>query len=298
MRDDPWDATTVTPVGDGCYTATIGPEWVLAMAPQGGVVTAIAARAMEAELAAVSAGTAVPPLRSFQCVFAAPVPAGPVRVEVRVLRLGRSMSQLIATVTGDGRDAGLTALAVFGGARAGFTFTDLAMPDVPDVEECPSFRDPPPPEAGIEDWVPMPFWTEVLEGRPALGQPPWDPSPRGAAEQAVWYRFEQPPIAADGGLDPYAAFVMADVMPGAVFQKIGMTEDRWFSPSADFTIHLFGRATPGWILGHNRARHAGDGYASVDMALWDPRAEGGPALVAYATQQCFFTRWDPPPPAG
>ena len=29
---------------------------------------------------------------------------------------------------------------------------------------------------------------------------------------------------------------------------------------------------------------AGDGYASVDMALWD-----GDTLVAYATQTSFFT---------
>ena len=45
------------------------------------------------------------------------------------------------------------------------------------------------------------------------------------------------------------------------------------------------------MLAHNRARHAGDGYASVDMALWDCGADGTgtPRLVAYATQLCFFT---------
>ena len=50
-------------------------------------------------------------------------------------------------------------------------------------------------------------------------------------------------------------------------------------------MHLFGAPSPGWLLAHNRARHAGDGYASVDMALWDP-VDG--ALVAYATQLMFF----------
>ena len=38
------------------------------------------------------------------------------------------------------------------------------------------------------------------------------------------------------------------------------------------------------------AHHAGDGYASAEMALWDPRAEGGPRLVAWASQQMFFTK--------
>jgi hypothetical protein len=74
-------------------------------------------------------------------------------------------------------------------------------------------------------------------------------------------------------------------MPNAVFQKLPPNDEPWFGPSADFTIHLLGPARPGWLLGHNRARHAGDGYASVDMALWDPV---GPTLVAYATQVMFF----------
>jgi hypothetical protein len=40
----------VTRVGEGRYSATISPSWNLAVAAQGGVVAAIAARAMEAEL--------------------------------------------------------------------------------------------------------------------------------------------------------------------------------------------------------------------------------------------------------
>ena len=51
-------------------------------------------------------------------------------------------------------------------------------------------------------------------------------------------------------------------------------------------MHLFKPAPPGWLLAHNRARWAGDGYASVEMALWDPTDR---SLVAYATQMMFFT---------
>ena len=44
------------------------------------------------------------------------------------------------------------------------------------------------------------------------------------------------------------------------------------------------------MLAHNRARFAGDGYASADMALWDCGADGGPPrLVAYATQLFLFS---------
>jgi hypothetical protein len=46
-----------------------------------------------------------------------------------------------------------------------------------------------------------------------------------------------------------------------------------------------------WVLGHNRARFAGDGYASADMALWDcgEAGTGEPRLVAYATQLFLFS---------
>jgi acyl-CoA thioesterase len=260
------------------------------------VVAAIAAKAMEAELA-LGADAPVPLLRSFHGVFAGQVPAGPVEVDVAVLRRGRSMSQVQATVHPRGTDVGFTALAVFGGPRRGFEFTDLVMPEVDPPELCQSFRDPPPPDVDWEPWDPLPFWDEVLEGRNALGHPPWERVERDTAENGVWFRFEQPPVAEDGLMDPYAMFVMGDVMPGAVFERIGRTEERWFSPSVDLTVHLFGRATPGWIFGHNRARHAGDGYASLDMALWDPRGPDGPVLVAYATQQAFFTSFVPSPPS-
>jgi hypothetical protein len=42
------------------------------------------------------------------------------------------------------------------------------------------------------------------------------------------------------------------------------------------------------VLGVNRARHAGAGYASTDMELWDVDGSA-PTLVAYATQVMLFT---------
>lgn len=281
-----WASTAVEPVGDGRYRARLGEEWMLAIVPQGGLLAAVAARAMAAEL-----GTEQP-LRTIHGVFASPVPAGEVEVQVRVLRRGRSVSQAAVEVTAPGAPAGFSALAVFGGDRPGFAFTELVPPDVPGPDaDLGSFRDPPPPEAGLGDaWDgPYPFWGRVLEGRPALGHAPWDHAPRGAAEVATWFRFDDEPIGEHGLLDPLALLVMSDVMPGAVFERIGPTDGWWFSPSTDLTVHLFGHATPGWILGHAKAHHAGDGYASAEMALWDPRGPDGPTLVAWACQQMLFT---------
>jgi acyl-CoA thioesterase len=283
---NPWESTFVTRLAERRYSATISPAWNLAMVPQGGVVAAIAARAMEAEL-----GTGQL-LRSFHGVFAAPVPVGPVDIEVDVIRSGRSMSQVQATVRATGADAGFTALAAFGHERPGFGYTELAMPMVPTPEQCVSFRDPPPPESGMPDGPVFPFWNEVLEGRPALGHAPWDTSERGAAEVATWFRFEHFPGDERGQFDQLALLVAADMMPSAVFEKLGPAETGWFAPSVDLTVHLADLPTGTWILNHNRAHYAADGYASAEAALWDPHGRDGPALLAWATQIMFFTRFD------
>lgn len=278
----PWDDIAVEPVAGrpGCFSATISDHWMLAIAPQGGVVVAIAARAMAAVL-----GVPEQSLRSVSAVFAGQVACGPVEAEVTVLRRGRSMSQLMATVRNPGAEAGTTAIAVFGAPRRGFDFTELGMPAVDGPDGLLGYRDPLPEGIDFEfTRPPMPFWEEIIECRPAVGRPPWEPYVPCAAEAVYWYHVDDPPLD-DGWVDPLSHVVVCDTMPGAVGQKIEPGPEPWFGPSADFTIHLFDRARPGWLLAHNRARQAGDGYASVEMALWDP---SGPTLVAHASQVMFF----------
>ena len=170
----------------------------------------------------------------------------------------------------------------------GFEFTDLAPPAVPPPERCPSFRDPPPP--GFERRVHFPYWDQV-EGRIALGHAFWDEWEPVSSDRAYWYRFDETPVVAGGLLDPLAVVTLCDTMPGAVGERMGSGMPFWLPPSADITIHLLGDAGPDWLLAHNRARWAGDGYASVEVTLWDP-ARG---LVAYATQVMLFSFPDGPP---
>jgi hypothetical protein len=137
----------------------------------------------------------------------------------------------------------------------------------------------------------MPFWEQVVEGRNAIGHPPWEDVVRERAERATWYSFDQPPVLAGGILDPLALVVLADVMPGAVGERVGPTDRPWFAPSVDLTVHLLDDCRSTVVLGHNRCRFAGNGYASADMALWDCGADGraSPRLVAYATQLFLFS---------
>src|SRR5687767_13409797 len=122
-----WADLDVREVGEGRFATSVSGSWQLMVAPQGGVVAAIAVRAMERVL-----GHPEQTLRTLTAMFAGQVVGGPVEIEVQVLRRGRSMSQLMATVHNPGADAGLTAIAAFGAPRRGFEFTELVMPDVPE----------------------------------------------------------------------------------------------------------------------------------------------------------------------
>jgi acyl-CoA thioesterase len=272
--------------GDGRYTTSISPTWQLAVVPQGGIVAAIAVRAMQREL-----GVPEQSLRTLTAMFAGQVAGGPVEVEVTVLRRGRSVSQLTATVRNPGAAAGLTAIAAFGAPRRGFDFTELVMPEVPGPEGVRSFRDPLPDGVDFEFLrPPMPFWEEVVQSRPVIGRAPWEEFVDGPAEAAFWYRLDHPPMTSDGTLDVAGPIVLCDTMPSSVGQKLGPDAGQWFAPSVDYTLHVFAPASPGWLLAHHRARRAGDGYASVELALWDPAGgpDEAPRLVAYGTQVMLF----------
>jgi acyl-CoA thioesterase len=286
-------STVVTDRGDGRYDASIDANWNLRPLPQGGIVTALALRAMLDEL-----GDPAQRLRSLHTTFVAQVAHGPVEIDVEVLRRGRSMSHLRAEVRSRGAAQGHVTTAVFGRERDGFSFTDLEPPvGLPGPSDCPSFRDPPPDHVVLPDgWEPLPFWS-LVEGRPAMGHAFWEEYEPDRAERAGWYRFDEPPRLDDGRIDPLSLVVLADFMPGALGEKIGGSgpaERPWFAPSVDLTVHLLDDCTSDWVLAHNRARHAGDGYASGDMALWDcgPDGADAPRLVAYGTQVFFFTFLD------
>jgi len=266
----------------GRYRAEISEAWTLAVVPQGGIVTAIAVEAMAAALDDPSQ-----PLRTQTSIFAGQVADGPIEIDVTVLRRGRSMSQLSATVRNPGAEAGLTVVAVFGAPRTGVDFLDLAPPDVGGPEGLRSYRDPLPDGIEFEfDRPPMRFWEEILETRPAVGRAPWEPFEPGPSDVVNWFRLDDPPTTADGLLHVAGPLVVCDTMPGSVGQKVGPSDPPWFGPSADYTVHSLGRTEPGWLLGHLRARAGADGYASVEMTLW-PEDLSHP--VAYATQVMFFS---------
>ena len=268
------------------YRTHVSDIWNCPIVPHGGLVTAVATRAMQLEL-----DDPAQRLRTVTSVFADAVQAGPVEIDVTVLRRGRSISQLSATLRNVDAEAGSTVTAVFGADRPGFSFTDVDMPEARPPEECPSFRDI---AASYEEGpFHFNFWDHA-DSRIAKGHARWDdfpPSP--TSERIYWYRFDEPPFLDGGELDPLALVTLCDTMPGAVAEKIGSDQPMWLPPSADLTVHVLGEARSEWVLARNRCRWAGDGYASLEIELWDP--DGG--LVAFGTQIAFFVFPEGPPPS-
>lgn len=284
------DALAPDPDGPtGRYRAVVDGIWNCPIVPQGGVMAALAARAMADEI-----GNPAQALRTLTTVFASAVPAGPVTVDVQVLRRGRSVSQALATVRPEGgaeAGGGHTTVAAFGRTRPGFAFTDREPPAVPGPDESPAFGDGYEPADGEEPFE-VPYWDQV-EGRPCLGHAPWEDWVPERSDCAYWYRFVEPPRRPDGTLDPLALIALCDSMPGSVSERLGPNDQRsWWAPSADLTVHVLGESRSEWVLAHLRAHRAGEGYASGELALWDPEA----GLVAFATQVMIFAFPEPLPP--
>ncbi len=122
-------------------------------------MTAIALRAMADTL-----GEPAQSVRSLHTTFCAQVPDGEVDIGVEVLRRGRSMSQLRAEVTAPrGRarpphDGDLRGRATAGSTSPIYDRRPTGTPP----DGCRSWRDPVPD--GV-DFVPMPFWSQLVEGR-------------------------------------------------------------------------------------------------------------------------------------
>lgn len=276
------DQTRVEPAGgDGRYHAHLGPGWSAPVHPSGGLVAALAIRAMEAEL-----GVPRHRLRTFTTMFVSMVKEGPLEIEVRVLRRGRRMSQLQALVRNVGREEpGHVTTAAFGEAREGFSFTHTAAPEVGPPESYPEPE--PPPDGAIA--FKANFWDNIATRRIRLFHSFEEGWEGGRAEALRWMRYHDTPRTADGAFNLACLPALADTMPSAVTQYLGPGYPFFHCPSVDLTMHLLDPPEGDWLLTRSTAHWAGDGYASADTELWDAAGR----LVAHGTQVMLVRFPDP-----
>jgi acyl-CoA thioesterase len=251
------DDTRVTPLeaspGDAGHTAAfvgqVHPAWNIGDNPNGGYLLALAAQAIRQRT------PTQPDALSITVHYLRPGLAGqPCRIDTRLLRNGRTLSTVRATLVQDG-SARLELLAAMGSLGEPDTGSPprltMPMPAMPPPEACPTRSAP-------AQGVGLPI-LQRLDVR--LHPDEADPGAAGRARLSGWIRF------ADGrSPDTLACLLMADAFPPAVFGLLGMVG--WV-PTIELTVHVRRRPAPGWLLGCFWSHDLSDGRVIEDGALWD-----------------------------
>jgi acyl-CoA thioesterase len=277
------DALRVEPVtgARGRYRANLDDTWNAPVHPSGGVVTALALRAMQDAL-----GSPHQRLRTFSTLFVSTVGSGPIEIAIERLRDGKRMSHLRADVRNPGRpEPGHVVSAAFGESRKGIEFSYSAAPEVGPPEDYPPPADPP---AGTPVFRARFF--EQLETRRVRLFHSFETGWEGGRAEAIrWVRYRVPPRLPDGRLDPFSLVALADTMPPGIGQYLGPGAPFFHAPSVDLNMHFLADTERDWLIVRSVAHWAGDGYASAENTLWDADRR----LLAFATQMMLVRFPDP-----
>ena len=248
--------------------AHIGDEWQI-MFTQGGIVMSTLLRA-----ATLVLGRPDLRLATMAATFVAPVPAGPVVVDVEVLRSGKGGAQVHAELRTDpngGPNSVVTAV---------FTNVDPQMPRHREVAIPEALTRVP-----TEDMIARYPDTGVA----FLQQTEWIPAdtkPDEAGRSWTWFRFLDSPVDADGTWDRAAIMVPGDQLGGAVDSAIGFGTA--FCVSLQISAQFYNNARGEWIALDSTVWEIADGIATGFVNVWD--SEG--TLVANVTQTAKLrTNW-------
>ena len=255
------EATSVSSRGDGRYQASLSPEYAIGgTKPNGGYLLACLGRAALA--AARDAGSGHEHVIAAGVQFYAALDLGPASIETRVLRAGRTATQVSAAISGGGKV----------GAEARFTLASLpangqpywggAEPAVlPPIEECIAPR-------GLHRGA-----TICYDPATTFDVTPDGPVVTGGGEFRAWFTAD-----ADHGAAPDTVSLLfaADALPPAT---AGIFFTGWV-PTLDLTVYIRALPVPGPLRLRMRAQLITGGFADEVCEGWD--AEG--RLVLQATQ--------------
>lgn len=235
--------------GDGEWQAEVPASWAQGRTLFGGLQAALAAQAMRA----LAGDTA--PLRTLQASFIAPVPAGTVQVRARVLRRGKSATQVEAQLL-DGGQAACVVLGIFGAPRA--SSIDIA-PDWPAPAVAAAQARELPYIEGV-----TPAFTRHVGFRWASGGFPFS----GAAEAKtqIYVRLKDEAPVGEAQL-----VALADTIPSPALSLLKKP-----APASSLTWMLeilrpdYDAAADGWWLMDAAVSSAHSGYLSQTATLWSP----------------------------
>lgn len=233
----------------GEWLASVGEDWLQGRTVFGGLQAAIGIKAMRGLVPAEL------PLRTLQATFVAPLPAGAIRVEARLLRTGKSASHVEARLY-DGAQLACSLLAIFGSARPSVINIAPAWPEVArDFEAAREL----PFIAGA-----TPVFTRNVRMRWAQGTFPF----MGAAQPKtqIYVSLRDEP-----GIDDMLVTGLADIIPspGLSLLKtpVPASSLTW---TLEFLVDRFeAPAEAAWLM-DAEVTAAGSGYMHQTATLWSP----------------------------
>jgi acyl-CoA thioesterase len=267
--------TAVERVDEARYRGEVDPGWAVldGAAPNGGYLLALAARAMRDPLPH-------PDPVTLTAHFLAPPEAGPVDVDVEVVRSGRRHSTVAARLHQDDREM-VRLLGAFGDlTRAeGITRVDRRPPDLPPVDACDRATEQTVERAAARGKNPPPILLR-FDHRTPPGIMGWaEGRPTGRGEMGGWIRW-----ADDAEMDTLGLLAVSDAYPPAVFNS-GEGGYGWV-PTIELTVQVRKRPAPGWLATRFTTEAVTAGYLEEDGEVWD--ADGD--LVVLSRQLALAAR--------
>lgn len=256
--------TAVTRIAAHHYEGRMDEGWWILRGPNGGYVAAVLLRALTA---AVGDPERAP--RSLTLHYTSPPTAGPVSVETRIERQGRSLTTVSARMSQAGQLRAV-AIAAFSKSRPAPHFRHAVMPEVTPPEKLPRLQ--------LTKPGPLPIHARY-DYRWAVGTPPGEGPDKALC--GGWIRLQEPhPI------DAAVLAAFADAWPPAVFFWAPPGELLRGAPTVDLTVHFRtplphpGIGPEDFLLAVFRSREASDGFVEEDGEIWSRNG----VLLAHSRQ--------------
>jgi acyl-CoA thioesterase len=231
------------------HRGEVDAQWAQGPGAYGGLVAAILARAIETDAPRDQS------LVTLNAAFCAPATPGPARVTTEIVRTGRNVSTLRASLVRDEVTLATAQATVARRRESAFALDTLTMPTVPAPEDVPD---------GPEEHY-IPAFTRAFSFRQCLGPVPFS----GGDEARVggWCRIEEDDVPVDAAL---LAALLDAWPPAAVGRSPG------WCPVASIEIgYHFLAPLPApsdekrpWLFYEAVARHVSGGLADESAVIW------------------------------
>ncbi|WP_211242714.1 acyl-CoA thioesterase [Sinimarinibacterium sp. CAU 1509] len=243
----------------GRHSAIVGNDWLQGRTLFGGLQVALIVRALRAS------APAEVPLRVIQATFIAPVPAGEVQIQTRLLRVGKSVMHCEGRIVAGDQTLCLV-MAIFGRGRDSSLHLAQTLPVDPDASTAREI----PYVEGI-----TPAFTKHYRMRWIAGGTPFTGATEAKTRVLVRNRQPQP-------LDECHLLGYADVIPSPALSMLRRPSP---ASSLTWTLELFRHKddddpSADWCM-DAEVTQAADGYLAQTAALYAPDG-----TLAALSRQC------------